>query len=249
MAPVPPFEAGTVIVDAWGQTSGTVRSAVVPIYYCPSRRGKVKVSSSSGANNQISATDYASAYPGSFPMTATEDPRDAFHRPGGSFNAVIEPNWYTPPGSWGLGQYRNAKVTFGSVTDGTSNTIMIAEKFVPTNFYTHGSGDAWGDDLGPFCGWNIDHARSTVGTTTALSNGTHWPNPIRLLPNPSQDRSLPYGSDEYWGQGYIFGSAHPGGINAVLGDGSVRQIRYGVAPNVFNLLGHRTDGAVIPGDF
>jgi prepilin-type processing-associated H-X9-DG protein len=46
-------------------------------------------------------------------------------------------------------------------------------------------------------------------------------------------------------EGYRFGSAHPSGMNAVFGDGSVRFIRYSVNLTTFNLLGNREDGQVI----
>jgi prepilin-type processing-associated H-X9-DG protein len=46
----------------------------------------------------------------------------------------------------------------------------------------------------------------------------------------------------------LFGSAHPGGFNAVFADGSVHFISYGIDPTVFSRLGDRSDGQVIPAD-
>ena len=37
-------------------------------------------------------------------------------------------------------------------------------------------------------------------------------------------------------------SAHPGGLNVVFGDGSVRTIQYGIDRVIWNALGHREDG-------
>jgi prepilin-type processing-associated H-X9-DG protein len=52
-------------------------------------------------------------------------------------------------------------------------------------------------------------------------------------------------SDPRWSNcGYVFGGAHPGGINSVFADGSVHHIKFGVNPNVFNMLGHKSDGGV-----
>ena len=45
---------------------------------------------------------------------------------------------------------------------------------------------------------------------------------------------------------YHFGSQHPAGLNALLGDGSVRMISFTVDATVFNNLGDRQDGKVIP---
>jgi prepilin-type processing-associated H-X9-DG protein len=39
-----------------------------------------------------------------------------------------------------------------------------------------------------------------------------------------------------------FGSSHPGGFNAVFGDGSVQHIHYGVDPAVFRRACVRDDG-------
>jgi prepilin-type processing-associated H-X9-DG protein len=41
------------------------------------------------------------------------------------------------------------------------------------------------------------------------------------------------------------GSAHSAGINAVFADGSVAMISYEVAPEIFNCLGHRSDGQAV----
>jgi prepilin-type processing-associated H-X9-DG protein len=45
-----------------------------------------------------------------------------------------------------------------------------------------------------------------------------------------------------------FGSAHPGGFNALLCDGSVRNINYNVDENVYMRLGNRADGLPL-GDY
>jgi prepilin-type processing-associated H-X9-DG protein len=42
-----------------------------------------------------------------------------------------------------------------------------------------------------------------------------------------------------------FGSSHPGGINAVLADGSVRQVRFNPDPTAFTYLCRREDGHVV----
>ena len=52
-------------------------------------------------------------------------------------------------------------------------------------------------------------------------------------------------SDPYWNSGFVFGSAHAGGMNALMADGSVRLINYNIRPLVFNSLGHVSDGNVI----
>jgi hypothetical protein len=46
--------------------------------------------------------------------------------------------------------------------------------------------------------------------------------------------------------GYHFGSAHPAGFLAGMGDGTVRLISFDIDATVFNNLGHRSDGEPIP---
>jgi prepilin-type processing-associated H-X9-DG protein len=41
---------------------------------------------------------------------------------------------------------------------------------------------------------------------------------------------------------YGFGSAHPGGVNAVFADGSVHHVVYSINPVLFNELGNKADG-------
>ena len=44
---------------------------------------------------------------------------------------------------------------------------------------------------------------------------------------------------------YMFGSAHPSGMNAVFGDGSVRLVSYDITPITLTQLGDRRDGSVV----
>ena len=57
--------------------------------------------------------------------------------------------------------------------------------------------------------------------------------------------SLSKNSPPLWTYGHSFGSAHPSGVNAVFGDGSVHAISYDIDPLVFNLLGNSADGEVV----
>jgi prepilin-type processing-associated H-X9-DG protein len=129
--------------------------------------------------------------------------------------------------------------TFASVKDGTSNTMMVGEKFVPTDEYISGNG---ADDTGPFEGTDADIVRSSA-TCQTTRNGPVPP------ANPSKDKprsQLNNGDD--WTCSMQFGSAHPAGINAVFADGSVHNIKYGIDPEVFNALGNMDDGTTLHSD-
>jgi prepilin-type N-terminal cleavage/methylation domain-containing protein len=107
-----------------------------------------------------------------------------------------------------------------TAVDGLSNVILIGEKQLHPMRYE--SGD-WHDDCGWTDGWDPDIVRYTGFI-------------------PMSDRDYP---KNFGWEGYRFGSIHPAGFNALLGDGSVRLIRFNVDATVFNNLGHVRDGAPI----
>jgi prepilin-type processing-associated H-X9-DG protein len=106
--------------------------------------------------------------------------------------------------------------TTSDVLDGTANTLLASEKFLQPRYYAIGD---WHDDSGWADGWDPDIIRYTAYQPV---KDTHNPPP----PN----------------QGYQFGGAHPGGMNALMGDGSVRSIRHTVSLDLFNRIGNRRDG-------
>ncbi|MGV3605000.1 MAG: DUF1559 domain-containing protein [Planctomycetaceae bacterium] len=119
--------------------------------------------------------------------------------------------------SWDVGsqmQVGGNLFGFEGIPDGTSNTLMIGEKrLVPARYM---SGD-WHDDRGWTDGWDPDVMRST---------------------------SAAIGRDQDVGDvGYMFGSAHPAGMNICMADASVRMIPYNISRLVFNGAGNRMDGS------
>jgi prepilin-type N-terminal cleavage/methylation domain-containing protein len=113
--------------------------------------------------------------------------------------------------------------TFSSLTDGSSNVLAIGEKMLRIPNYLIGD---WHDDRGWTDGWDPDIVRYTA-----------------LQPFADIQENL---APDGWDVGQHFGSAHPAGLNALLGDGSVKTITFTIDATVFNNLGHRRDGAPIP---
>jgi prepilin-type N-terminal cleavage/methylation domain-containing protein/prepilin-type processing-associated H-X9-DG protein len=115
-----------------------------------------------------------------------------------------------------------------AITDGTSNTIMIAEDAGRPNLYRKGAntgtitadGHGWAD---PDCGFSIDGVQADLITT----GGT-------CVMNCTNDSEF-----------YAF---HTGGINVCLADGSVRFVRDSIAPATLAALVTR-DAGDIPGDY
>ncbi|QDU89093.1 hypothetical protein Pla175_24790 [Pirellulimonas nuda] len=118
-------------------------------------------------------------------------------------------------------------VRIAQITDGTSKTMMIGEKWVFASEY-EGGGPS--DDRGWLDGWDPDTVRLTCT----------GPAPDGALPQLMAD-SDSKGLDN---QAYLFGSAHSGVLNAAFADGSVRSIAFDIDLYVFNSLGTR-DGEAL----
>jgi len=123
------------------------------------------------------------------------------------------------------------KMTFAKITDGASKTLLAGDKWVP-NAWHDGTGGVM-DDRGWSDGWDFDGLRYTL-----------------LAPQPDSSGTPPEGSgSQRRPEAYWFGSSHPGGINVVFGDGSVRGLNYDVDLETFNRLGHRFDGETITQEY
>src|SRR5262249_2179054 len=108
-----------------------------------------------------------------------------------------------------------------AILDGTSNTLLIAEKRLNLTRLGQIQDD---DDIGYTSGWDQD--------TVRLTNQT-----------PAPDYRGAIGSSA---TGQVrFGASHAGGINAVMADGSGRFIKYTIDPRTFQLLGNKADGQIV----
>ncbi len=131
-------------------------------------------------------------------------------------------------------------------TDGLSKTLMFAEGSQSVRAYSGVSNAAWrhvGNVGGVFSPGFFTNGRFNLPPQRA-GNGSG-----SLKPDSDEDRDVPGGwqicdsggsclTTSEWG----FGSAHPGGVLAVLGDGSGRSLNYGIDDRVFRNLCERADG-------
>jgi prepilin-type processing-associated H-X9-DG protein len=111
------------------------------------------------------------------------------------------------------------------VTRGMSHTLLAAEKAI--NIAQAAFGRNWDDDFGRFSGWDWDSYRST-------SAGP----PLPDYQGTVGDATWPLGYSTQHGE-YRFGSAHPGGLNCLYGDGSVRWVTFDVDPALWAESGKR----------
>lgn len=146
---------------------------------------------------------------------------------GGPGNYTIVPNWKWEttgtlgkrrPGSSGEDQngvsFQRSEVAINHITDGTSKTYLIGEKYMnPVNYDT---GFDQGDNETWCTGYNNDNFRCTAGV-------------------PYQDRA----GAEY---ACSFGSVHPAGLHMSWCDGHVETVSYDIDPNVHKAAGSRNGG-------
>jgi prepilin-type N-terminal cleavage/methylation domain-containing protein len=117
-----------------------------------------------------------------------------------------------------------SEVRVAEITDGTSNTYLIGEKYLnPAVYENLGPNGSPTDDKGDnepiFSGFNRDFQRSTNFVPLQDTLGVRF------------DSS--------------FGSAHPGVLNMSLCDGSVRSVSYDINEDVHRYYGVRNDGQVV----
>jgi prepilin-type N-terminal cleavage/methylation domain-containing protein len=223
---VPFIEQQNMLNDFWIN----VRHQMIPIYFCPSRRGSTQnqIPTSDGYQNGL--MDYASATP------VNAGANVSLVNDGQSITDFWQGEWYS---TLQQGAYHgmivrcppNKLISFADVTDGLSQTLLIAEKFIPIGNYDGEDVNGFpyeGDDCGWTEAWDYDTAR-----TTGMA-------PIQDI--SFKPKLYPLGGTGYWQYNLKFGSAHSDGIGCVFGDGSVHAISYGIDKVVFNQMGDRQDG-------
>lgn len=118
--------------------------------------------------------------------------------------------------------FLNSNVDYEAVSDGTSQTIFVGEKFI----------DPQGD-----LGW-MSGTRATLRNTGVAINAVR---PAGWRGQPSE----PAKDDDPLAVGG-FGSYHPGGANFAFGDGHVGFLAETTDPETYQQLGHRSDGKLLP---
>ncbi len=180
----------------------TISKKPIPLFFCPSRREGTVIGGDRALN------DYASVTPAD-----SVNSWDQFWYgniwgvPTATYNGVIVRSG-TPTA--------NRVCKMGDITDGTSNTMVVGEKWVD---YKSVGGGAWYDDQGYIDGWDPDTVRYTGFPIT---------NDFRSLGD--------------WRDGYQFGSSHVNGTHFLFADGTVRFLSETIDADLFNGLGHRSDG-------
>ena len=123
--------------------------------------------------------------------------------------------------------FGRSEIGFHNITDGTTSTYMVGEKYMSTDHYDDGLDE--GDNEPAFSGNNNDTLRITSKTGIL---GRKY--------NLGSDQA---GSSNDLGE-FLFGSAHAAGFNMAMCDASVSFVSFDVDPDVHRTRGHRFDGVV-----
>jgi prepilin-type processing-associated H-X9-DG protein len=199
-----------------GWTNRTqLRRTIVNAYYCPTRR-QIRL------YRNLAKSDYAG---------------NGGSRSGVNSDGVMVEtlDMSIDPATNKLVEHRQQpKVSTAQILDGTSNTLLAAESRVHLAYMDIGQTGYNSDNEDCYtAGFNDDVVRR--GGTFASGTVTPLP-PEPDMYDPSLSGALCHNK---------FGSSHPGLLNVLLADGSVRNVRFTIAPRIFANLALRKDGAVI----
>ncbi|MDO4568870.1 MAG: DUF1559 domain-containing protein [Planctomycetia bacterium] len=155
--------------------------------------------------------------------------------------------------------HRRTSVTIEDITDGTSKTYMLGEKYVCPNFYlrTNATFTAVGDSSSATYAV-IGDGRSAYAGCCSDNQRSAGPNPMQDTVNlrlsgtismvkrtRSTGMQITVSEVDYTGTYSPFGSAHSGSFGMAFCDGSVHRISYGIDPAVHSSMGTRNGSEAV----
>lgn len=202
----------------------------VEMFYCPSRRAprtyygpETSFNADAAPGNFVAKTDYAGN--GGTNNVFYEGP------PATCLNTYPTCNW-GPYANNVTKQFDGAilprlPLELRQITDGTSKTLLIAEKYLRTDLYGDSGREftlnTCADNNSPYQGYDWDVIR--------WSHAARWrqysPQPDSFIEDPCTVR---------------FGGPHAGVFQGVFCDGSVRAIEYEIDPREMEMIVSRNDG-------
>lgn len=190
----------------------------LPIWYCPSRRG-VKLYEKTGTPLNCDSiytlgackTDYAANMGNAQAFDRAY--RDTYK------NCIAMGLPDNNSNSKGM-IFTFSEITMEMVYDGTSNTILLGEKYMDPDTY---------------------HTNTSESDSKCVYTGSDWCvlRAVATWAKPFQDRS------QYMPGSSNMGSVHAGSTGVVLGDGSVQRISYSIDTTPWANLGARNDGGIV----
>jgi type II secretory pathway pseudopilin PulG len=247
---------GPNLISALTKQSATPLS----IFNCPTRRPSqlyqtVELLTWNFRPVELAAkTDYAANAGSNAGTMGGPGPRPKFpfvfsNCEGGYPNCAWSSNqtWFDQYWTGIVGDHSGATIL--QITDGTSTTLLVGEKWLYELYYDIGTIDAEfdnqtngiardnpGDNGVMYAGIGYDNVRACGG----INGGPQYP-PMR---DSDYNRSNPQSDKKGAHYQERFGSAHPAGLNIARCDGSVDTEGFDVDPTIWAGLGTRNDGAL-----
>jgi prepilin-type processing-associated H-X9-DG protein len=134
--------------------------------------------------------------------------------------------------------FLNSTIRYHDIPDGSSQTIFLSEKL------NDGTGQGWASGTRA----SLRNTGTAINGPLNVPGGLAMTNVASIAPDPDNPNPTPEaapGSPAFVGG---FGSRHPGGANAALGDGSIRFLKNSISPAILRFLGNRADGEIIDSD-
>lgn len=205
------------------ETNAQLHETPVEIYHCPSRRPAIPYPVVGGISFVLQPLVSAPVEVGArndYAANGGEQLAVGFYAGPPSLELVDNGRYQFPTSEVPTGIIANHQLfELGQISDGTTNTYLIGEKYLSPDEYD--TGTSLGDDQSVYSGDERDVVRFTAGLI------------------PFQDRP---GVLDTWN----FGSAHPSGFHMAMCDGSVQSISYSITPDTHRLLSNRSDGEPLP---
>jgi prepilin-type N-terminal cleavage/methylation domain-containing protein len=213
--------------DLWADPNGDlVASTAVPTYICPSFRGPIVRHTYGGDTPDRAMMDYdanGGSWGVSSDLTINQNAMDG---------VVVPTKWSSMPTATSPGVPLSGLVRkLSDITDGTTNVILVGEKYVDPLFaFDVNATSSCNDDQGYVDGWDNDAIVFARGYNSNSGSAIEPPKRNSFSNSTVTDNC-----------GANFGTSHAF-MNAVFADGSLHAINLDIDPQVFSRLCSINDG-------